>query len=44
MAGEIEKRAVVDDETIRILADDGGLHAVVQDLARDAADPSSAAM
>ena len=38
MAGEIDKRAIVDDEPIRVLADDRGLHAVVQDLARYAVD------
>jgi len=38
MAGEVEKGAVVDNEPIRILAGHGRLHAVVQDLARGAAD------
>jgi len=38
MAGEIEQRAIVDDEAVRVFADDGGLHAVVEDLARNAAE------
>ncbi len=35
---EVEKGAVVDDEAVGILADHRGLHAVVEDLARRAAD------
>ena len=38
MAREVDERAVVDDEPVRLLADDRGLHAIVEDLARDAAD------
>ena len=38
MAGEVEQRAIVDDEAVGILADDRGLHPVVEDLARHAAD------
>jgi hypothetical protein len=38
MAGEIQQRAVVDHEPVRILADDGGLHTVVKDFPGNAAD------
>ncbi len=38
MAGEVEQRAVVDDAALRRFADHGGLHAVVEDLPRHAAD------
>ena len=38
MAGEVEQRAVVDDAALRSLADDGGLHPVVEDLLRHAAE------
>ena len=38
MPGEIDKAAVVDDAAVGILADDRGLHAVVEDLARRPAD------
>ena len=38
MAGEVEQRAVVDDAAFRRLADDGGLHPVVEDLLRHAAE------
>ena len=38
MAGEVEQRAVVDDAAFRRLADDGGLHPVVEDLRRHAAE------
>ena len=38
MAGEIEERAIVNHEPVQILADDRGLHAVVEDLAGNAAD------
>jgi hypothetical protein len=42
--GEIDKAAVVDDEAVGILADDRGLHAFVEDLARRPADRLQAAM
>lgn len=38
MPGEIEETAVVDHETVGILADHRGLHAVVEDLAWRPAD------
>ena len=38
MAGEVDQGAVVDDEAVGVLADHRGLHAVVEDLARRAAD------
>src|SRR3954454_2759154 len=38
MPGEIEQTAIVDDQTVGILPEDGGLHAVVEDLARCAAE------
>lgn len=38
MASEIDQRAVVDHEPLGVLAKDSGLHAVVEDLARSAAD------
>ena len=38
MAGEVDKPTIVDDEAPRVLADDRGLHAIVEDLARRAAD------
>ena len=38
MAGEVEQRAVVDDATLGRLADDGGLHPVVEDLRLHAAE------
>src|ERR1700736_2307454 len=38
MASEIDERAVVDHEPLGVLAEDGGLHSVVEDLARNAAD------
>lgn len=38
MARQIDKRAIVDDEPFGLLADDGGLHAIVEDLAGSAAD------
>ena len=38
MAGEVDEGAVVDDEPVGVLADDRGLHAIVEDRARRAAD------
>ena len=38
MAGEVDKGAVIDDKPFGVLADDRGLHAIVEDLARRAAD------
>ena len=38
MAGEIEKPPIIDDQALGIIADDGGLHAVVQYLTWRAAD------
>ncbi len=38
MASEIDECAVVDHEPVRVLAEDRGLHPVVEDLARNAAD------
>ena len=38
MPREVEKGAVVDDKTIRVFPDHRGLHAVVENLARYAAD------
>ena len=38
MASEIDERAVVDHEPLGVLAEDSGLHSVVEDLARNAAD------
>ena len=38
MARQIEQRAIVDNEAIRVFADHSGLHAIVEDLARDAAE------
>lgn len=37
VAEQVDQRTVVDHRSPRILADDGGPHAVVQDLGRDAA-------
>jgi hypothetical protein len=37
MPGKIEEAAVIDDEAFGILADDRGLHAVIEDLARSPA-------
>ncbi len=37
-AAQVEKSAVVDDKTIRVVADNRGLHAVVENLARHTAD------
>jgi len=37
MPGKIEEAAVIDDEAFGILADDGSLHAVIEDLARSPA-------
>ena len=34
VAGQVEQAAVVDDEPVRVLADDRSLHPVVEDLAR----------
>ena len=36
--GEVDEGAVVDDESVGVLADDRGLHAIVEDGARRAAD------
>jgi len=36
--GEIDKRAILDDEAVGILADDRGLHAIIENLVRRAAD------
>ena len=38
MPRKVEKSAVVDDKTIQVLPDNGGLHAVVENLARHTAD------
>ena len=38
MTGEVDEGAVVDDELVGVLADDRGLHPVVEDRARRAAD------
>ena len=38
MTGEIDERAIVDDEAVRVLADDRSLHAIIEDLMRRAAD------
>ena len=38
MTGEVDKGAVVDDEPVGVLADDRGLHAIVEDRARRSAD------
>jgi hypothetical protein len=38
MPREVKKRPVVDDKTIRVFPDHRGLHAVVENLARCAAD------
>jgi hypothetical protein len=38
VAGEVDEGAVVDDERFGVLADDRGLHAIVEDRARRAAD------
>jgi len=38
MPREVKKRPVVDDKTIRVFPDHRGLHAVVENLARYAAD------
>ena len=38
MPRKVEKSAVVDDKTIRVLPDNRGLHAVVENLARHTAD------
>ena len=38
MAGEVDKTAIIHDEAVRILAHDGRLHAVVEDLPRNAAE------
>ena len=38
MPREVEKGAVVNDKTIRVFPDHRGLHAVVENLARYAAD------
>ena len=38
VAGEVDEGAVVDDESVGVLADDRGLHAIVEDGARRAAD------
>ena len=37
MPRKVEKSAVVDDKTIRVLPDNRGLHAVVENLARHTA-------
>jgi hypothetical protein len=36
--GEIDKRAIIDDEAVGVLADDRGLHAIIEDLTRRTAD------
>jgi len=38
VTGEIEKGPIVDDKPVRILADHGCLHAIVEDLAGRSAD------
>ena len=38
MPRKVEKGAVVDDKTIRVFPDHRGLHAVVENIARCAAD------
>jgi hypothetical protein len=38
VAGQIKQASVVDNEAVGILADDGGLHAVVENLMRHPAD------
>ena len=38
VAGEVDQRPVVDDVALGILADDRGLHPIVEDLARHAAE------
>jgi hypothetical protein len=35
--GEVDKRAIIDDEAVGILADDRGLHAIIEHLVRRAA-------
>ncbi len=38
MAGEIDKRAIIDDEAVSVFADDRCLHPIVEDFVRRAAD------